>query len=62
MNFRAKAKYPLPFHIHCSLFNHVTKRADEIDMPWSDLPFDSSKFIVILIIINHLNVLAELAL
>lgn len=36
--------------------------ADETDMPWSDLPFDSSGFIVVLIIINHLNMLAELAL
>lgn len=57
VNFSAKAKYPLPFHIHCSLFHHGTERADEIDTPWSDL-----QFIVILIIINHLNTLAELTL
>lgn len=61
-NLRTKANYPASSQIHYSLLSHVTKRADDIDMPWSDPPFDRSRFIVLLIIINHLNMLSKLTL
>lgn len=57
-----KNRYTAPSRICCSLFNHVTGRACIVDTPWSDPSFDSSRFIVILIIINHLNMLAKLTL
>lgn len=48
-------------HPPLSTSQHVTKRADETDMPWSEPPFDRSRFTVILIIISHLNMFAKLA-
>lgn len=58
--WRYETKYPIPTHVYYFLFIHITQKADENGMPWLDPTFDSSSFIVILIIINHLNMLAKL--
>lgn len=58
--WRYETKYPIPIHVYYFLFIRITQKADENGMPWLDPTFDSSSFIVILIIINHLNMLAKL--